>query len=218
MFNTVLGFGLFSLLIYFIGVAGLIYSAVLWALLAALSLVSVYPAVLPPQMRGHEKAGCRPIEGGKSAGATLQGRMGLHLSLLNRRLEFKTNPRWFNKAGKIHCFADLCPSACCLTVLSFLPVTNYDALNYLLSPLKYYIYRHRIYNISQSILFTTYTQLMNMPDMVVIALDRGTTRSLLHVLLGLLTCGMVYASSEAGSQQDGGPAGSPGPYHFGRLL
>ncbi|MCX5781730.1 MAG: glycosyltransferase family 39 protein [Elusimicrobia bacterium] len=77
-------------------------------------------------------------------------------------------------------------------VLSFRPVTNLDALSHLVLLPKSYIFKHAIYNLTREVPFSTYPQLLGMLDTFVMALADEIAVNHLHLLIGFLTCGLIY--------------------------
>ena len=81
-----------------------------------------------------------------------------------------------------------------LIVVSFRPVTSYDALSHLLLLPKSYIFKHAIYNLTSFYPSYSYAQLITMLDMAVLTLSDEVAVNHLHLMLGFLTCAVMYAA------------------------
>ena len=157
LLDTVFGVGFFSLLIFGVGLLGLIYSGIFWGMLIILTALAVYLLVSGRPLRGYRLPALR--------------RLDMVLTLL------------------------IVLTSAMYIVLSFLPVTSADALNHIMTPLKYYIQHHTIYDLSKIVAFSSYPQIVGMLDMFVMSLANEIAINHLHVFLGLLACLVVYCAA-----------------------
>jgi len=155
---VVLGLGILSFIVLSLGLAGLIYAGVFWAVLALLNAVSLY-LFIPELKRKNYK-----IE---------------KLSVFEKILV---------------CVIAL--TGAMLVVLSFRPVTNLDALSHMVLLPKSYIFKHAVYNLTSYSPSYSYTQLLTMLDMVVLSVSDEVAVNHLHLLIGFLTCAVMYAAAK----------------------
>jgi len=89
-------------------------------------------------------------------------------------------------------------------VLSFKPVVNLDALDYIVSFYKLCITSHGLHNFTRINPFFSYPQLMGMPDIFVMALSDELAINHLHIFLGFLTCCILYVTARKASNRTAG--------------
>ena len=166
LFDIVFGLGFFSLLIFGIGLTGLIYPGIFWGLLLILSAAAAYLLISDPAFREYRWPVLRVPD--------------LILVLV------------------------IVLTCAMYLALSFLPVTNADALNHIITPLKYYIQHHTIYDLSKIIAFSSYPQIVGMLDMFVMSLTDEIAINHLHVCLGFLACLMIYCAARKTNSRSAG--------------